>query len=45
MRLNINLASQKYEDARRFYLRWGTALVLAILITGGLGYLERQAAH
>ena len=39
MRLNINLASQKYEDARRFYLRWGLALILALLITGDLGYL------
>ncbi len=28
MRLNINLASQKYEDVRRFYVRWGTAIAL-----------------
>ncbi len=27
MRLDINLASQPYEDARQFWLRWGTALV------------------
>ncbi len=33
MRLNINLASQKYEDARAFYARWGTALGLLLLIT------------
>ncbi|HEX7289064.1 MAG TPA: PilN domain-containing protein [Candidatus Angelobacter sp.] len=33
MRLNINLASVKYEDVRRFYLRWGTALVVASLLT------------
>ena len=39
MRLNINLASQKYEDARLFYLRWGAALILVLLITGGLGFL------
>ncbi len=26
MRLDINLASQPYEDARQFWLRWGTAL-------------------
>jgi hypothetical protein len=28
MRLNINLASQKYEDVRRFYVRWGTAIAV-----------------
>jgi type IV pilus assembly protein PilN len=32
MRLNINLASLKYEDVRRFYIGWGAALaVLAVL--------------
>lgn len=38
MRLNINLASQKYEEVRRFYVRWGTAIaglaVLAVLLVG-----------
>ena len=33
MRLNINLASQKYEDVRRFYVRWGTAIALAAVLT------------
>lgn len=33
MRLDINLASQPYEDARRFWLRWGTALVAAAALT------------
>jgi hypothetical protein len=28
MRLNINLASQRYEDVRRFYVRWSTAIAL-----------------
>jgi len=28
MRLNINLASQKYEDVRRFFLRWGVTLAV-----------------
>lgn len=28
MRLNINLASRKYEDVRRFFLRWGVALAV-----------------
>jgi Fimbrial assembly protein (PilN) len=32
MRLKINLATQPYEDARQFYLRWGLALgTLALL--------------
>lgn len=39
MRVNINLATQKYEDAREFYTRWGTAVALAVLITAGLGAL------
>src|SRR6516164_393998 len=43
MRLDINLASQPYEDARQFWMRWGTALgvlglltlvLLALVITG-----------
>jgi type IV pilus assembly protein PilN len=33
MRLDINLASQPYEDAREFWMRWGTALVAVSLFT------------
>jgi type IV pilus assembly protein PilN len=33
MRLDINLASQPYEDARQFWLRWGTALAAASILT------------
>jgi type IV pilus assembly protein PilN len=33
MRLDINLASQPYEDAREFWLRWGTALTVAAILT------------
>jgi type IV pilus assembly protein PilN len=33
MRLDINLASQPYEDARQFWLRWGTALGAAAILT------------
>jgi type IV pilus assembly protein PilN len=33
MRLDINLASQPYEDARRFWMRWGTALGVLGLLT------------
>jgi len=43
MRLDINLASQPYEDARQFWMRWGPAMgavgiltlaLLALTITG-----------
>jgi len=33
MRLAINLASQPYEDARQFWLRWGTALAAIAALT------------
>jgi hypothetical protein len=33
MRLNINLASQKYEDVRQFYVRWSTAIGLTAVLT------------
>jgi type IV pilus assembly protein PilN len=33
MRLDINLASQPYEDARQFWLRWGTAVVVTAVLT------------
>ena len=33
MRLDINLASQPYEDARQFWMRWGTALAAVIVLT------------
>ena len=33
MRLDINLASRPYEDARQFWLRWGTAVVVVGLLT------------
>jgi type IV pilus assembly protein PilN len=33
MRLDINLASQPYEDARQFWTRWGTALAAAAIVT------------
>src|SRR5579871_47304 len=43
MRIDINLASQPYEDARQFWMRWGTAagalglltlILLALVVTG-----------
>jgi len=33
MRLDINLASQPYEDARQFWMRWGTAVGILGLLT------------
>jgi type IV pilus assembly protein PilN len=33
MRLNINLASQPYEDSRQFWIRWGTGLAAASILT------------
>jgi Tfp pilus assembly protein PilN len=39
MRLNVNLASQRYEDVRRFYLRWGTAIALAAALAVVLAFL------
>ena len=33
MRLDINLASRPYEDARQFWTRWGTATVVVAVFT------------
>jgi type IV pilus assembly protein PilN len=33
MRVDINLATQAYEDARRFWLRWGGGLVALGILT------------
>jgi type IV pilus assembly protein PilN len=33
MRVDINLASQRYEDARQFWMRWGTGVAAASLLT------------
>lgn len=33
MRLDINLASQPYEDAQQFWVRWGTAVGAVTLLT------------
>jgi len=33
MRLDINLAGQPYEDARQFWMRWGTALAALTILT------------
>src|ERR1700757_2514599 len=33
MRIDINLASLPYEDARQFWMRWGTALGILSVLT------------
>jgi len=51
MRLDINLASRPYEDARQFWLRWGTALAGAAILTLALltltitGWLNARRDH
>ena len=39
MRIDINLATQPYEDARRFWTYWGIGLALLGLITIFLGFM------
>jgi type IV pilus assembly protein PilN len=39
MRLDINLATQPYEDARRFWVRWGGGLALLAIVTLALLYI------
>jgi type IV pilus assembly protein PilN len=49
MRIDINLATQPYEDSRNFWTYWGTGLGLLALLTLILGYLAIagfvQASH
>jgi type IV pilus assembly protein PilN len=49
MRIDINLATQPYEDSRNFWTYWGTGLGLLALLTLVLGYLAVagfvQASH
>ena len=33
MRVDINLATQPYQDARQFWLRWGSAMALLVVAT------------
>jgi type IV pilus assembly protein PilN len=39
MRLNINLASQPYQDSRQFWTYWGTGIGLLALLTALLAFL------
>jgi type IV pilus assembly protein PilN len=39
MRLDINLASQKFEDVHKFFVLWGAALAIMAMLAGGLGGL------
>jgi Tfp pilus assembly protein PilN len=51
MRLDINLASQPYEDARQFWMRWGTAvgavglLTLILLVLDISGWVAARRDH
>ncbi len=45
MRLNINLATQPYEDARQFYTRWGIALGTLALLAIVLCYTAFASWH
>lgn len=36
MRINVNLASRKYEDVRRFFFAWGASLAILALLTVAL---------
>ena len=39
MRVNVNLASRKYEDVRRFFLLWGASLAVLVTVTAVLAVL------
>jgi type IV pilus assembly protein PilN len=39
MRIDINLASQPYEDSRRFWVYWGTGLAVLTMVTAMLVFL------
>lgn len=43
MRLNINLATQPYQDVRRFLFRWGIALALLAFLSAVLVYAAVSA--
>jgi type IV pilus assembly protein PilN len=51
MRFDINLASQPYEDARQFWMRWGTALgagslfTLVLLTLTVVGWMNARRDH
>jgi type IV pilus assembly protein PilN len=40
MRVNVNLASRKYEDVRRFFLLWGSSLAVLAVVTVILAVLS-----
>jgi type IV pilus assembly protein PilN len=51
MRIDINLASQPYEDAGQFWMRWGTALgavgvlTLALVAMTVMGFVNARQDH
>lgn len=51
MRVDINLASHPYEDARRFWFRWGGALIalgmvtLCLIYYTAVGWVDARKEH
>jgi hypothetical protein len=43
MRFKINLASQPYENARRFFTQWGVALVALFIVSGLLVFAAAKS--
>lgn len=43
MRYRINLASQPYENARQFFLQWGTALTVLFLVSALLVFTAARS--
>ncbi len=43
MRFKINLASQPYENARRFFMQWGLALATLFIVSGLLVYVAARS--
>ena len=43
MRFRINLASQPYENARRFFTQWGLALAALFIVSGLLVYAAAKS--
>jgi len=45
MRVNINLASQPYQDVRRFVRRWGTMVLAFAVVSCGLAWYAVHSWH
>jgi hypothetical protein len=43
VRINVNLASTPYENARRFFVQWGAALLIMLAVSGLLVYAAARS--